>query len=192
MVLELKSSWKIWSNCVSKSKPERGLIRKMTVKDIDQVLQWRNHINVRRFMFTQEEITLDEHRKWFERVSLDSHRHLLIFENDGIPSGSVNFTRLDTLSIADWSFYLAIDTKKGVGLQLGLAALDYAFDELELNKVCGKALAFNDRSIQFHLNLGFKQEGILREQHFDGEKFHDVVCFGLLAQEWNQLNQEGL
>ena len=177
---------------MSKNKPEKGLIRKMTVKDIDQVLQWRNHIDVRRFMFNQEKITPDEHRNWFERMSQDSHRHLLIFENDGVPTGSVNFNQLDTKSIADWGFYLATDTKKGVGRQLGLAALDYAFNKLALSKVCGKALAFNDRSIQFHLNLGFKQEGILREQHFDGQKFHDVVCFGLLTQEWNQLNRESL
>jgi UDP-4-amino-4,6-dideoxy-N-acetyl-beta-L-altrosamine N-acetyltransferase len=177
---------------VSKSKPEKGLIRKMTVKDIDQVLQWRNHIDVRRFMFTQEKITLDEHRNWFERVSQDSRRHLLVFEDDGIPSGSVNFNQLDIISIADWGFYLATDAKKGVGRQMGLAALDYAFEELDLRKVCGKALAFNDRSIQFHLNLGFKQEGVLREQHFDGQKFYDVVCFGLLAAEWNQYNREGL
>jgi UDP-4-amino-4,6-dideoxy-N-acetyl-beta-L-altrosamine N-acetyltransferase len=54
-----------------------------------------------------------------------------------------------------------------------------------LHKLCGQALAFNERSIRFHQNLGFRREGVLRQQHFDGEQYHDVVCFGLLASEWH-------
>ncbi len=173
-------------------KSEQGLVRKMTEQDLDQVLQWRNHIDVRRFMFNQEEITFKEHRSWFKRISLDSHRHLLIFEIDGVPSGSISFNRHDTASVADWGFYMAPEAKKGLGRQLGFAALDYAFGKLGLHKVCGKALAFNERSIQFHLGLGFRQEAVLREQHFDGQNFHNVVCFGLLEHEWIQNCREDL
>lgn len=169
-----------------KHKPEQGSVRKMTKQDLHQVLHWRNHIDVRRFMFNQGEITYKEHYSWFERVSLDSCRHLLMFEINGVPSGSINFNQLDTASVADWGFYLAPDAKKGLGRQLGFAALHYAFDELGLHKVCGQALAFNERSIKFHLDLGFLQEAILREHHFDGQSFHDVVCFGLLEREWIQ------
>jgi len=35
------------------------------------------------------------------------------------------------------------------------------------------------------LRLGFQREGVLRQQHFDGQQYHDVVCFGLLANEWH-------
>ena len=86
--------------------------------------------------------------------------------------------------IADWGFYAAPDAPKGTGRKLGASALTYAFARLELHKVCGQALDFNERSIHFHLRLGFQQEGVLREQHFDGEQYHGIVCFGLLATEW--------
>jgi UDP-4-amino-4,6-dideoxy-N-acetyl-beta-L-altrosamine N-acetyltransferase len=171
-------------------KNKLGLVRKMREQDLDKVLVWRNHIEVRRFMFHQKEITFEEHREWFERVSGDTCCHLLIFELEGVPSGSVKFNQYATALVADWGFYLSPDAEKGVGRQLGWAALDYAFGELGLHKVCGEALAFNDRSIQFHLNLGFRQEGILRDQHFDGQKFHNVVSFGLLSNEWNQNREE--
>ena len=171
-------------------KSNLGLVRKMTDQDLDQVLKWRNHISIRRFMFHQMEITLEEHHKWFERLSKDPCCHLLIFELGGVPSGSVKFNQYDSTFVADWGFYLNPDAEKGVGRRLGCAVLDYAFGELALHKVCGEVLIFNDRSINFHLNLGFRQEGILRDQHFDGQKFHNVVSFGLLSHEWDQNRKE--
>ncbi|WP_339651680.1 UDP-4-amino-4,6-dideoxy-N-acetyl-beta-L-altrosamine N-acetyltransferase [Halopseudomonas pelagia] len=161
-----------------------GLIRRMTGNDLEQVLSWRNHPDVRRFMYTQHEITLAEHIRWFDRASVDTARHLLIFEIDGEAQGFINLHEIAPGGIADWGFYAAPNAHKGTGRQLGNKLLQYAFGELGFHKICGQALAFNERSIQFHLRLGFEQEGILRDQHFDGQQYHSVVCFGLLATDW--------
>lgn len=161
-----------------------ALIRGMRSGDLEQVLSWRNHPDVRRYMYTQHEITLAEHTRWFERASVDTARHLLIFERGGTAQGFVSLHEIASGGIADWGFYAAPDAPRGTGRQLGQCLLHHAFDELNLHKVCGQALAFNERSIQFHLRLGFAQEGILRDQHFDGEQYHAVVCFGLLATDW--------
>ncbi|NQD81620.1 GNAT family N-acetyltransferase, partial [Pseudomonas sp. CrR14] len=83
-----------------------------------------------------------------------------------------------------WGFYLAPGAPRGTGQQLGEAALAFAFDSLGLHKVCGQALAFNERSIRFHEKLGFVQEGALREQHYDGATYHTIIHFGLLRYEW--------
>ena len=176
---------------MSAIKPKLGLVREMTKQDLDLVLQWRNHIDVRRFMFNQKKIILEEHLSWFERVSIDSRRYQLIFEVNSVPSGVISFSLHDTVTVADWGFYLAPEAAKGSGRQLGLAALSYAFRKLGLHKVCAEALAFNDRSINFHLSLGFKKEGVFKENCFDGQAYHDVICFGLLAFEWNQNCLEG-
>jgi len=162
-------------------------IRPMVHADLERVLAWRNHPNVRRYMYTQHEITLAEHQRWFERSLPDPKKHLLVFEANHQPLGFVNFNAVANEGIADWGFYAAPDAPKGSGRQLGRAALSHAFTKLKLHKVNGQALAYNERSIQFHQALGFQQEGILRDQHFDGERYHDVICFGLLCHEW-QLN----
>ena len=155
----------------------------MTHADLMRVLAWRNHLDVRRYMYTQNEITLDEHQSWFERTVQDARKHLLIFELDNQPLGFVNFSE-STGGVADWGFYAAPDAAKGIGRQLGQAALNHAFNKLKLHKICGQALAFNERSIQFHKTLGFQQERILRDQHYDGERYHHVICFGLLSHDW--------
>lgn len=157
----------------------------MTEGDLEQVLAWRNHLEVRSHMYTQHEISLDEHTRWFARSSQDPERHLLVFEIDGSPLGFINIHQIASGGIADWGFYTAPDAFTGTGRALGRAALRYAFETVGLHKLCGQALAFNERSIRFHLNLGFQPEGVLRQQHFDGQRYIDVACFGLLANEWH-------
>lgn len=169
----------------------RHRLRPMNEADLEQVLGWRNHPEVRRYMYTTHEITLDEHRRWFAEVSTDPTMNLLIYETGGQGIGFVNITRTRCPEVADWGFYLAPHTPKGAGRSLGNQALTYAFDRLGLHKVCGQALDFNERSIAFHKALGFIKEGNLRHQHFDGNEFHDVVCFGLLKHEW-QIQVKGM
>lgn len=160
-------------------------VRPMQAADLEQVLGWRNHPDVRRYMYTHHEISMDEHRRWFERASQDSRRYLLIFEIDSQPLGFVNIHQTGAGAVADWGFYVAPNAPKGTGRLLGQTTLDFSFNRAGLHKLCGQALGFNQRSIRFHQTLGFQQEGTLRQQHFDGQHYHDVVCFGLLASEWH-------
>lgn len=159
-------------------------MRPMIHADLALVLGWRNHADVRRYMYTQHEIKLDEHERWFERASADRKKHLLIFEVNHVPLGHVNLNEVATGGIVEWGFYVAPDAPKGTGRQLGRAALCHSFDQLNFHKVCGQVLAHNDKSIQFHQSLGFANEGSLRDQHFDGLRYHHVICFGLLRAEW--------
>ncbi|NRP60357.1 UDP-4-amino-4,6-dideoxy-N-acetyl-beta-L-altrosamine N-acetyltransferase [Marinobacterium sp. xm-d-564] len=159
-------------------------LRQMVEDDLEQVLEWRNHPEVRINMYSTHEIRLDEHRGWFANASNNPAVALLIYVQDGKSQGFVNITRTRSVEVADWGFYLSPDAPKGSGSSLGKLALNYAFAQLNLHKVCGQALGFNTRSIAFHKRLGFTEEGCLREHHFDGIQFHDVLCFGLLSAEW--------
>lgn len=172
------------------SESIRADVRPMNKGDLERVLSWRNHKDVRRYMYTQHEISFEEHSRWFARASQEPGRHLLLLEIDTIPVGFINIHQIASGGIADWGFYAAPDAPKGTGRALGRAALRYAFEAVGLHKLCGQAFAFNVRSVRVHLNLGFQREGVLRRQYFDGQQYHDVVCFGLLASEWHQSNSE--
>lgn len=162
-------------------------LRPLDEADLDTVRMWRNHPEVRSYMYTGHVIGEAEHRAWFERIRRDDSRHTLIFELEEQPVGFVQFTVVDTRAgRAEWGFYLAPTAPRGSGFRLGESALSYAFEKLTLHKICGEALAFNERSIRLHERLGFTREAILRDHHFDGEKYHDVIGFGLLAAEWNE------
>lgn len=156
----------------------------MSTDDLHMVLAWRNHPDVRRFMFTQHEISLAEHRSWFAKASQDESRRLLIVEDLNNPIAYVQFSDVISDGVSDWGFYVRPDAPKGTGSKMGVTALNYAFGVLKLHKVCGQAINSNHASITFHGRLGFLQEGILREQKRINGLYHDLHCFGLLSHEW--------
>lgn len=159
----------------------------MKISDLETVFQWRNHVDVRNYMFTNQEITSEEHQSWFNLTSQDPSKKLLIYRENGRDTGFVNISITKSPTIAEWGFYLSPSAPKGSGLRLGITALNHAFDDMKLHKINGQALAFNKKSIKFHQSLGFKQEGILREQHFNGKEYIDIYCFGLIQDEWLEI-----
>lgn len=159
-------------------------VRSMEQDDLDMVLAWRNHPEVRRFMLTHHEITLAEHTQWFTRLSKDHTRRLLIVQEYGCPIGYVQFCNVEPGGVADWGFYARPEAAKGTGRKLGATALDYAFDQLNLHKVCAQVIESNQASIRFHERLGFKPEGVLRDQKRVIDQYETLICFGMLANEW--------
>jgi len=135
-------------------------------------------------MYSTHEIGMDEHCAWYASSNKNPSIELLIYEQRDKAQGFVQISRTRCAYVADWGFYLAPDAPKGCGRELGKLSLNHAFAKLNLHKVCGQVLGFNTRSIAFHQSLGFNEEGRLREQHYDANKFHDVVCFGLLRNKW--------
>ena len=173
------------------SRTPENRLRPMYEQDLSLVLAWRNHPEIRRYMFSTHEISTEEHRSWFERASHDSARHLLIYEQEKVPLGFVNLRVVDLAAgIVDWGFYISPEAPRGTGTFLGKAVARHVFRTLGLHKLYGQVLKFNERSLRFLLRLGFQQEGVLREHHFDGVCYHDLVCFGLIRSEWTKSHEQ--
>lgn len=162
----------------------KPILRSMKESDLTTVLNWRNHSDVRKYMYSTKQIKINEHLDWYAKESQNPAVHLLIYEKDEQPMGFVNISHKRFPKIAEWGFYL--DPNGGVrgsGMELGNLAIDFTFKNLKMHKLCGQAIAFNSRSITFHEKLGFLKEGVGRDHFFDGFQFHDVMYFGLLRRE---------
>ena len=160
------------------------ILRDIEVSDYPSLIQWRNDPRIRNYMYTQHVITAEEHQSWINKITTDDSYHPLILEYNNEPLGFVNIHQVAQGGIAEWGFYTSPVAPKGTGSKLGEQALDYAFKTLNLHKICGQALDFNFASRKFHKRLGFKEEGILEQHYFDGQKYYDVICFGLLANAY--------
>lgn len=160
----------------------------MQATDLATVLDWRNHPDVRQMMFTSHEIGMPEHVAWFQTMGGDPQKHALIVEKGHQPVGFVGLS-VDEQNVGDWGFYAAPYAPRGTGVLLAIGALDYAFQILALHKVCGRVLEFNKGSIRFHEKMKFTREGVLRAQHRIEDTYFDVVCFGILADEWREFRQ---
>lgn len=154
--------------------------------DLALILPWRNAPAVRAAMYHHHEIDPREHGAWFARMRGDPGARWYLYRDRGHePQGVVYFTALDPgQGTASWGFYTRPDASPGTGTRMLREGLELAFGELGLRKLEGEALMTNAASLAIHRKLGFVQEGVFREQHFDGECYVDVVRFGLLAREW--------
>lgn len=161
------------------------LLRPMEARDLDLVLGWRNHRDVRRFMISQHLIPPGEHQAWFERCTGEPTRRLYILQQASQPLGFAQLSGVVRRGIAEWGFYVSPEAPRGSGWELGRRVLAAAFDVEGLHKVCGQTLASNDRSRRLHQRLGFMEEGRLREQLWSGEEYRDVVCYGILARDFD-------
>ena len=140
-------------------------------------------------MLSQREITMSEHRAWFDSAEKDDARVLLVVEKNKLMMGCVVFSNVSCGGAVNWSFYADPYSLAGTGLKVCEVALDFAFNELQIHKVAGQVLDFNEASIRTHFRLGFTQEGVLREHHLIDGKHLDLIVFGLLSFEWRERNK---
>lgn len=160
-------------------------LREIDEADLPLVLEWRNAEDVRNNMYTNHVISIDEHRSWWESQKNNPRTRLLICELDGSAVGVITFTNYTgPEGIATWAFYSGDRARKGVGVAMEVAALNYAFDNLRVRKLECEVLDFNSSVIRFHLRHGFRVEGILREGYVRDGKPYDVYRLAMLARDW--------
>lgn len=129
------------------------MLRPAEPDDLDAIRSWRNQQANREVSVNQHEITPDEHRQWWSRVSVDPTKRVLVFEVDGRPIGAVNFFDLDldtSPATGAWGFFLDHDTLEQEGtaftawMKVMGEAVDYAFGELGLDELAGEVLPHNE------------------------------------------------
>lgn len=161
-------------------------LRPMKEADLPLVLKWRNSEHVRAHMFTDHQISEEEHYDWFERNRDRASLHVFVQSEKLL--GVVNVTDIDKQSgRASWGFYLGEkNLPKGTGFVMGYLALNFIFDELEIRKLCSEILISNKISLKFHKKLGFGKEGRFYDHVFKNNAYQDVIFMALFAQDWRK------
>ena len=76
---------------------------------------------------------------------------------------------------------------KGYGAETCQLLSAYAFEGLNLNKVWLGVNTGNSRAFESYKRCGFQPEGVLRDELFRNNKFHDIARMSLLRTEYNNL-----
>jgi ribosomal-protein-serine acetyltransferase len=75
---------------------------------------------------------------------------------------------------------------KGLMTRSCQTMIDYAFNELKLNRVEIECATANTRSRRIPERLGFQKEGVLRQAEWLYDHFVDHDLYSMLACEWQQ------
>jgi RimJ/RimL family protein N-acetyltransferase len=138
------------------------MLREATEADVDTIRRWRNHPKVRRSSIYTAEITAEGHARWWASVQADPGRRVLVFERAGTPCGIVLINDHDPVArTAEWGFFLDVDGLEPRGellpawIELEREAIAYAFDDLRVDEVGGRTLAWNEPVLALHRRFGF-------------------------------------
>lgn len=168
-----------------------GCLREIKECELEMMLAWRNQLSVRENMYTQHEITCDEHLAWWARIRQNSAQSFMMYECDGTPRGIVYFTSIDkSNSNCAWGFYSSPDAPRGTGTKMEFLALQHVFNDLGLYKIWCEVLAYNSAVIRLHGKFGFLQEGVFRHQFNREGEYIDIIRLGLLSSEWALRREE--
>lgn len=154
------------------------MLRPATDSDLDDMREWRNQAPNREVSIHRHEITADEHAAWWARTRGDRTRRVLVYDRGGVPSGVVNFFDLaldGEPRTGSWGFFLdaaGLDERRETlpaWLEVMREAVDYAFDELQLDRLDGEVLEHNTVVRQMNRRFRFA-EGEPEQREIDGRR----------------------
>ena len=167
-------------------------LRDLRTDDKDTVRAWRNHPDIAKYMYTDHAITEEEHDRWFNRALNEPSCHFWVITEGSTGIGLLSISQIDLHNRrCYWAYYLDPDSRgRGAGSFAEYAVLQHVFNELKFNKLCGEVFGFNRSVIKMHKRFGFAEEGVLRKHIYKQGQWHDVVCVGILREEWDKARPE--
>ena len=129
----------------------------LSLDEKKMVLEWRNHPNIRKWMFTQEPISLQTHLSYIDSLRNKKDRIYFLVKKDSEAIGVIDFTNIDPkMKIAELGVY-ANPAIKGVGTLLMTSLIDYAFSMLNVDTLISEVFEENEPALKLYKRYGFKE-----------------------------------
>jgi UDP-4-amino-4,6-dideoxy-N-acetyl-beta-L-altrosamine N-acetyltransferase len=138
------------------------------------VLEWRNHPQTRKWMYTQDEISVENHLNFIESLKTRDDKLYFILKKDENYIGVIDFYNFEN-DLCEFGLYSNPFLKiAGTGSLLMEAGLNYAFDFLKITKLKLEVFEENLRAQGLYERYGFKE---VAEKHVDERR---VICMELM------------
>lgn len=170
-------------------------LRPVEERDLPLFVQWLADPELTRWLERLEKApTLEEEYDWWHDRRSDPDGILWAIETRD--SHLVGTTELRLAPRAERAeFGIAIHDKtqwgKGLGTEATRLVVDYAFEELDLNRIELTTDEENARAIRCYERVGFIREGLLRRHRLVDGRFSDTVVMGILREDWRPLGRDG-
>jgi UDP-4-amino-4,6-dideoxy-N-acetyl-beta-L-altrosamine N-acetyltransferase len=168
------------------------ILRKIKASDTDNIVRWRNSDSVKRNLFTQSELTAEQHLGWLKsKVETGSCAQYIIVvseNNTSIDIGTVFIKNIDRQSNkGELGIFIGEADAHGKGYaKLAVTEiLRIAFEEMMLNRVYLTVMADNIAGIKAYEKAGFQCEGVLKEDYLRGITYIDVIVMGVTKKMWS-------
>ena len=166
-------------------------IRPIKEEDTDNIIKWRNKSSVNQYFIYREPFTRESHLNWFHNKVQTGEVAQFIIMADDEPIGSVYLRDIDNKNKkCEFGIFIGdeFNCGKGYGKIASKLVIDHAFDKLKLNRIFLRVFPTNIRAIKCYEKIGFKQEGIFREDVIIDGKAYDMIFMAILKKDWLKAN----
>jgi [ribosomal protein S5]-alanine N-acetyltransferase len=78
---------------------------------------------------------------------------------------------------------------RGYTTEAAQAVLAYGFTTLGLERIVAHHFTRNPASGRVMQKIGMASEGLLRRHYRKGDRYEDIICYGILREEWEALER---
>jgi UDP-4-amino-4,6-dideoxy-N-acetyl-beta-L-altrosamine N-acetyltransferase len=161
--------------------------RGTVLSDSDLLFEWRRRPHIAEFLYSDHDISREEHETWLPRALADPRRVYWTVLSEDRPVGLANLADIDSKNQrCAWAFYIGeIEfTGRGVGSWIETQVLHEVFNVRGLNKLTCEVLSHNVAARAIHKKFGFREEGLLKQHVLKRGVRHDVILLALLRDEY--------
>lgn len=168
-------------------------LRAISTEDLPLLMEWRNRPHYRQYFREYKELNLQNQQAWFENSVLKDKNTIMftivLNDKDHTPIGCCGLCYINWVNrFADLSLYIghndAYIDKEGYAEEACRLLFEYGFGELALHKIWTEIYEFDAPKNDLYLQLGFHQDGLLRENYFHENKWHNSRILSLLASDF--------
>ena len=158
--------------------------------DLPSLTRWINDPEIRSFILIYQPQMFESEEQWLDAIANNKRPNDIILAIETLGGQFIGTMGIHNISWKDRTATTGaiIGEKafwgKGYGSDAKMALLDYAFNTLNLHKVCSAVIAYNERSLNYSLHCGYKIEGRKRQQIFKHGAYHDEILLGVFKEEW--------
>jgi RimJ/RimL family protein N-acetyltransferase len=171
-------------------------LRAFEMEDLDTVVRWVNNEAITCHLSDAliYPVSRADEIKWLESVSMANPREKVfaIETSSGRLIGSVGLRDINWVERKAELGIMIGETDcwgQGFGTAAILEVLRIAFKKMNFNRVWLRVYENNSRAIRVYEKCGFRQEGILREDHYSGGSYHNTLVMGILKREYLKVPQ---
>lgn len=171
-------------------KGEKVRLRKMTGDDVKDFHRWQNDMEIAPLINPFIDLqSIEDVQDNFKGMLTAEHRKNYIIEHieDEKAIGYMGLFNINHYQ-KNAECYIALCENqyrgKGHGSEAMTLLMDYVFSELNLHRLSLRVFADNDHAIHMYKNLGFSQEGRLREMRYRNGTWQDSLIMSILQKEY--------
>lgn len=157
-------------------------IRKFEKKDIPNKIKWINEPLNNKYLHYDLPLEYKKTEDWFEKNKDRIDRFDGIIEADGTPVGLIGLLSIDNKN-KKAEYYITIGEReflgKGIASQASKILLEDAFMRRGLNRIYLYTETDNASAIRLYERVGFKREGIIKNDLFSKGRYVDRYIYGI-------------